>query len=68
MLMTARPPKNTSLDSKCTLSGLPTVNNRYPISRLNKAHITFVGGEESPTPLGFENGVGNLLPEMPCRK
>ena len=68
MLMAAMPAKNTTIDKGCALSNLLTVLNKYPTNRLNNAHTTFVVEEESPTPLGWEKGVGNLLPEMPCTK
>jgi hypothetical protein len=47
---------------------LPTLKRTYPISRLARAHKTFTVGEDNPLPGGFANGVGKLLPDIPCTK
>ncbi len=39
-----------------------------PIIKLNKAHATFMTGDESPLPGGFANGVGKGFPQMPLTK
>ena len=47
---------------------LAALKSKNPITKLNNAHNTFTNGDESPLPCGFENGVGNLFPEIPLTK
>lgn len=68
MLSIAIPAKNTIIDNGCSLLGLFALNNKYPATKFTNAHITLVVEEERPMPRGFEKGVGNLLPEIPCTK
>jgi hypothetical protein len=66
--ITAIPAKQTNIDRGWSLPILAAVNRRQATKRLNKAQIILVVDDDKPTPLGFEKGVGNLLPEMPCTK
>ena len=68
ILSNAIPVKNTNSDSGCALFVLLVINNQYPQAMLANAQTTLVVEDESATPPGFEKGVGNLLPEMPCTK
>lgn len=68
MLITAVPAKNNTQLSGCTVLMLPALNSRKPTTRLNSPHITLIGADDSPMPGGFENGDGNLLPDMPWTK
>ena len=43
-------------------------NRKYPIAKLRNDQNKFTIGGESPLPGGFENGVGNSLPEIPLIK
>lgn len=58
----------TNLFSSFVLFILPNLNSKYPMSKFNNAHKTFVRGKESPLPGGSAKGVGKELPEMPFTK
>ncbi len=60
--------KNTSNKSLLFKDTLLATKRIYPTTRLKHAQIVLTIGEESPLPGGFENGVGNLSPEIPCTK
>ena len=44
------------------------LKSKYPTSKLNNAHKTFVSGDERPLPGGVEKGEGNGFPETPFTK
>lgn len=71
MLIQTMPAKKMSRDnlfSAFILFTLPNLNRKYPMSKFNSAHNTFVRGEESPLPGGSAKGVGKELPEIPFTK
>jgi hypothetical protein len=68
ILMKTTPAKNVRRVHIFVGETLPTIKRMYPISRLARAHKTFNVGEDNPLPGGFANGVGNLLPDIPCMK
>ena len=44
---------------------LPALKSKYPITKLNNAHNTFIVGDDKPLPGGLAKGVGKLSPEIP---
>ena len=71
MLIQTMPAKKMSRDNlflAFILFTLPDLNSKYPMSKFNNAHKTFVRGEERPLPGGSANGVGKGLPEIPFTK
>jgi hypothetical protein len=43
-------------------------SSKYPATKLIKAHITLVKGEDNPFPGGLEKGEGKGFPEIPFTK
>jgi len=68
ILMKTTPAKNVSRVHVFVWETLPTRKRTYPIMRLARAHKTFTVGDDSPLPGGFANGLGKLLPDIPCTK
>lgn len=68
ILIQAIPMKNIIKERLFSVEILAALKSKKPIAKLNNAHTTFNVGDESPLPCGFENGVGNLFPEMPLTK
>ncbi len=68
MLISITPTKNMTSANLLFECILLTLKSRYPASKLNKAHKTFVKGDESPWPGGLANGVGKAFPETPFTK
>lgn len=68
MLIRIIPTKNTNNPNFLFEFILLTLKSKYPTSKLNNAHKTFVKGDESPWPGGLANGDGKGFPEIPFTK
>jgi len=62
------PAKNRSIAPLFSTLITQDLKSRKPTSMLNNDQIMLVVEEESPTPRGLANGVGNLFPEIPATK
>ena len=68
MLIRRMPAKNIITLHILEFDIFPTLNNKYPMIRLNKPHNTFTVGDDKPLPGGLANGVGKATPEIPWIK
>ncbi|MFA5405333.1 MAG: hypothetical protein WC358_10400 [Ignavibacteria bacterium] len=68
MLITTIPAKKIIKASIFLVLILLNFNSKYPGTKLIKAHITFVNGEDSPFPGGLEKGDGKGIPDIPFTK
>src|SRR5580658_10046728 len=67
--ITIPPTPNAATPATSRIKKSPTRNtNKYPTTKLNAPHNTFIIGEDSPFPGGEANGDGNLLPITPLTK
>ncbi len=65
MLMSTKPTIKTSQTFFFSASfALLLTSRKYPTAKLRNDQNKFTIGGESPLPGGFENGVGNSLPEI----
>ena len=62
------PTKNRNIPNFLFEFILLTLKSKNPKIKLNKAHKTFVKGDESPWPGGLAKGVGKKFPEIPFTK
>ncbi len=60
--------KKTIMEERCSVFTLPAMISTIPKNKLKSDHKTLVPADDNPTPGGFEKGVGNFLPDMPCIK
>ena len=65
MLQVRIPIKKIKRINLLLLEILPALKSKYPITKLNNAHNTFIVGDDKPLPGGLANGVGKLSPEIP---
>jgi hypothetical protein len=61
-------PNTTNRIVKIVISPILKKRSIPPITKLKKAQRIFKNGEDNPFPRGLANGVGNLLPDIPCIK